>query len=76
MCSYRSKVLAGSDNGVEKFLFEFDATTVSDLPIDEVDGMKIGNGSTGMITGVIDTGAFYIYDEENVQWNKAGGSSE
>ena len=72
MCTMRSKTLAGIVNGFEKFIFEFDATSASELPIDNFDGLKIANGSTGMITGSTDAGSFYIYDEYNKQWNKAG----
>lgn len=77
MLTIESKVLAASVYGVDIYLMELNATSVSDLPENgEVNGMKLANGSRVMITGSTDTGAFYVFDEENTEWNKAGGLSE
>ena len=74
MLTIKSKTQIDSDNGVDKFYFELNATSVSDLPSSgKINGQDIADGSPVLITGSVDTGAFYVFDEENTAWNKVGG---
>lgn len=74
MLTVKSKIQIDSVNGRDKFYFELNATSVSDLPSNgKINGQDIADGSPALITGPVDTGVFYVFDEENTTWNKVGG---
>ena len=70
MLTIKSKIQAD----VDKFYFELNATSNSDLPVNgKIKEQNIANGSIALITGADDTGVFYVFDEQNTSWNKVGG---